>query len=53
MFGATEERLGSLELGKEADFVVLSCKSNAQAELPLAENDGNPWASFAYDGNYF
>lgn len=25
-----EERLGSLEVGKEADFVVLSCKSDAQ-----------------------
>jgi len=26
-----EERIGSLERGKEADFVILSCKANAEA----------------------
>jgi len=32
-----KERIGSLELGKEADFVILSCKANAEAMLKAWE----------------
>lgn len=37
-----KERIGSLELGKEADFVILSCKANAEAMLKV----GRCWCFF-------
>ena len=45
-----KERIGSLELGKEADFVILSCKANAEAMLKAWEMLGDVLRGFGAGG---